>query len=418
MFNLFKSKIIFISDYDANIGNLSEKLFYVLHKAKRENKKIIFIKKKLFFGFLFKKLHYKQLSGLYRLQSKYIDKPSFLSFILSTTYGLAFSMHVAYRAFLYVTKIRRPFSYKLFGIGISNLINVFDKKEFDLASVEKIDWSSLYQEDLDFSLSDKDNEYCSNNMAKMGITKDDWYVCLHIRTSFYHGDTELTEFRNSLPENYRQAINYINDLGGKVVRLGDPVPMSINELCIDYPNSEFKSELMDLYLIKNCKFYIGTNSGILDTALLLGKPILAVNYANFCLSKLFKSHDKILYKSVSVKNSPTKLSLKEVFNQPFYVSPDINEFYMHKFHENYSIHENTPEEIFLAVQEMIEDLKDPKNISDNDKEYNRLLRNAISKWINEEKEYIDQNIEQAYRYYQRTYGHGRVCRFYLDREFN
>jgi len=45
MFNFFRNKIIFISDYDANIGNLSEKLFYILHKAKREDKKIIFIKK-------------------------------------------------------------------------------------------------------------------------------------------------------------------------------------------------------------------------------------------------------------------------------------------------------------------------------------------------------------------------------------
>ena len=89
-------------------------------------------------------------------------------------------------------------------------------------------------------------------------------------------------------------IKYINSIGGKVIRLGDPVDMSINDICIDYPNSKYKSELMDLYLIKNCKLYIGTNSGILDCAFLLGTPVLGVNFSDFCLTKGLKAIDKIL----------------------------------------------------------------------------------------------------------------------------
>ena len=34
---------------------------------------------------------------------------------------------------------------------------------------------------------------------------------------------------------------------------------------------------MDLYLIKNCSFYIGTQSGPMDTAYLFNKPVLMTN---------------------------------------------------------------------------------------------------------------------------------------------
>lgn len=414
MFNIFKTKIIFIPDYDANIGNLSEKIFYVLHKAKRENKKIIFIKKKLFFKFLFKKIRYKQLSGLFLLESNHIDKSSFFKAVMSNTYGFIFSLHVVYRAFLYATKLSEQFTYKLFGIGNSNLINIFDEKVFDTASVDKIDWRSLYQDQLDLSFSNEDEIICTNNMIKMGINKDDWYICLHIRTPFYHGDLPQSEYRNSLPENYRKAIDYIHKLGGKVVRLGDPVEMAINNLCIDYPNSSYKSELMDLHIIKNCKFYIGTNSGILDTAFLFGVPVLGVNFSDFCLTIAFKEYDKVLYKHIVDKKTDQELSITEIFNQPMYVNPNINQDFLNKFFDNYYIYENTEEEIYLAVKEMIEDLQFPKAIDKKNILYREMVRNSILRWIEQEEDYFNKNIEQAYRYYQRTYCNGRVCRFYLD----
>ena len=31
---------------------------------------------------------------------------------------------------------------------------------------------------------------------------------------------------------------------------------------IDYVNSKYRSDFMDIYLIKNCKFMISTNTGI------------------------------------------------------------------------------------------------------------------------------------------------------------
>ena len=34
---------------------------------------------------------------------------------------------------------------------------------------------------------------------------------------------------------------------------------------------------MDLFLIKNCSFYIGTQSGPMDTAYLFNKPVLMTN---------------------------------------------------------------------------------------------------------------------------------------------
>lgn len=417
MFSFFKNKIIFVSDYDANIGNLSEKLFYILHKAKRENKQIIFVRKRLFFKFILKKIRYQQLTGMYLLESQYIYKNKLLEFILGVYFGTQFSFHLLFQSIKHILKIQ-PFTYKLLGIGFSDIINLECKNFFDRQSSEKINWSELYNSYLDIDLPINIQKKCKLDLSNLGVDENDWYVCLHIRTSYYHNDSSAADYRNSTPEHYVKMIKHINSIGGKVVRLGDPVEMSINDICIDYPNSNNKSEFMDLYLIKNCKFYIGTNSGILDTAFLFGVPVLGVNFSDFCLTKAFKSYDKILYKQLKYKGTTHVLSLKEIFSQPMYINPNINEFYLNKFREKYEFYENSEEELLLAVQEMFENLVYPKEKNEFDLFYDKLVQNAIQRWIKQENEYFQNNIEQAYRFYQRTYANGRVCRFQLEKNLS
>ncbi|WP_041960420.1 TIGR04372 family glycosyltransferase [Sulfurospirillum arsenophilum] len=415
MFDFFKNKIVFIPDYDRNIGNLSEKLFYALQKAKRENKQLLFVRKRLFFKFLFKKIKYKQLNGIFALQSPLIYHNTFLDILFGYIYGARYSFHIVWNAVLFVLKLKRPFTYELMGIGCSNLINTTNETIFQKEIANNIDWAAVYNDRLEIDLDKKDVEICKEALANLGVTMNEWYVCLHIRTSHYHKDPD-SFFRNSSPENYLTAINYISLLGGKVIRLGDPVDMSINQYCIDYPNSKYKSELMDLYLIKNCKFYMGTNSGILDTAFLFGTPVLGVNYSDFCLTKLFKDCDKVLYKHMIDKKTGKELTIENIFQKPMYINPNINEFYINKFHEDYEVHENTPEEILLATKEMLSDLECPKQKNELDKVYDEIVLHAICRWIKEENGYFLDNIEEPYRLYQRTYCSGKVCNFYLKKQ--
>ena len=92
------------------------------------------------------------------------------------------------------------------------------------------------------------------------------------------------DYRNSNINNYIESIIYLikNYL---VIRIRDKPINKIkfkNKNFLDYPNSKIKSSQMDLYLIKNCSFYIGTQSGPMDTAYLFNKPVLMTNMRNFC----------------------------------------------------------------------------------------------------------------------------------------
>ena len=193
-------------------------------------------------------------------------------------------------------------------------------------------------------------------LAALGIGSDDWFVCVHVRTSYFHGDK--ASFRNANFNNYYLAIDYLLSLGAKVVRLGDP-DLNIDSYSrnglIDYPSTAFKSEAMDLFLIKNCNFFIGTQSGILDTAFLFKTPTLCVNAIHFDLRSA-NLLDRILYKHVVDKNTNKILSIQEcIDNFDLILHPD--------WQANFEFTENTELEILDATVEFLENLRSPKTPS-------------------------------------------------------
>ena len=116
-------------------------------------------------------------------------------------------------------------------------------------------------------------------IREMGIPKGAWYVCVYARDGGFYSSKNYKEgtnkkIRNSNIKNYIKAIKLITDRGGWVIRMGDRnmQPLSKIKNVIDYPFSEFKSDLMDLYLIKNCSFFICNHSGITGAAIKFEKP--------------------------------------------------------------------------------------------------------------------------------------------------
>ena len=76
------------------------------------------------------------------------------------------------------------------------------------------------------------------------------------------------ECRNSNIKKYYKCINYLLDEDYYVYRIGRISNARVdlqNEKFIDYPFCDFKSDIMDMYLIKNCDFYIGNMSGPLSS---------------------------------------------------------------------------------------------------------------------------------------------------------
>lgn len=196
------------------------------------------------------------------------------------------------------------------------------------------------------TLNDNAIRRCAIDLTTMGVGTNDWFVCLHVRTSAFHKDH--SDYRNARFDHYSLAIDHIIALGGKVVRMGDPgvgIVTCLRPELIDYPNTPWKSELMDLYLIKRCRFYIGTLSGILDTSYLLHTPTLCVNSLHFDMRSP-NPCDRVLYKNIRRKSESRSLTFAEALSS-------FHDILAQDWSARYEFLENSDVEILAAVREFL-----------------------------------------------------------------
>ena len=200
-------------------------------------------------------------------------------------------------------------SYRAPRIGATNLWEPVAKtKYFSWDFVRSQYWSDQFGEELTVSLRKNSLIHGEKQLLEMGVSDDDWFVCVHVRENGFRNDAGRREYRNATIENYVKAFERIIEKGGWVIRMGDNSmkPLPDMEQVIDYPFTKYKSDLMDVYLIKKCTFYIGCQSGILDIASLFQKPILIVNMIEWthtypwfedgrCILKHIYSHSQKKY---------------------------------------------------------------------------------------------------------------------------
>jgi putative glycosyltransferase (TIGR04372 family) len=124
-------------------------------------------------------------------------------------------------------------------------------------------------------------------LAQLGLGPGDWFVCLFSRDpafkkSQFPAHSFITEdHRNSDINRFSEAVSYIIEKGGYVVRMGSVVAQDMelrHPRLIDYPNSPLRNEFLDVYLAARCRFFLGTTSGICDLSFLFGVPNLRVNF--------------------------------------------------------------------------------------------------------------------------------------------
>ena len=119
-----------------------------------------------------------------------------------------------------------------------------------------------------------------------------------MRDSFYKKNNRKN-YRNSNINNYIQTIEYLIQKNYFIFRLGNSPVNKINftnKFFLDYPYSPIKSDLMDLFLIKECDFYIGNQSGTYDTANMLNKPKLITNMVEAFTSYPVSINDRGIFK--------------------------------------------------------------------------------------------------------------------------
>jgi len=369
-------------------GNCAEELYWGLLRARRDKKKVLFIFIWDLFGpFVFSKKGLGVNRSLKNIESPYraLSEKNVAVIILTGILTLIYcSMRLLGLIVLKLRGLERPEhnSHNQLGIiqSLTKLCGV--KPVLGRSAVWASNngdgdwknntnyWMDTVNQPLNVNLSAQDEKLGKVLATDMGLPLNEKFVCLHVRESGFYGANEGRgkTSRNGSITNYISAVQYLTQRGYWVIRLGDPSMTALPEIrnVIDYPFTAFKCDLLDLWLIKNCTFYIGHDSGPMFVAVLFEKQILSTNIVDFCFGYPFHNGDLGIVKHAYSKVEGRFLSLRETIDQ-----------YLIKhnhFINDVSIEflENTPEEILGLVKEFLD--RDKTLLSES---YSSKLQTAV-----------------------------------------
>jgi putative glycosyltransferase (TIGR04372 family) len=206
-------------------------------------------------------------------------------------------------------------------------------------------------------LSDEEKSKGFEELKKIGLSKNDKFICLMNRDSSYLAKTfpgvdwSYHNYRDSKIDNYLLAAETLTKRGYFVFRMGSITKNKIetnNEKIIDYANSEFKSEFLDLFLMENCKFGITGNVGLDGLFRTFRKPSVICSMVPIGYLATYRNDWVHLFKKHFSLKKNRNLSLNEIFDLGLASSLRTEDFKK----KNIELIENTPEEIRDAVIEL------------------------------------------------------------------
>jgi putative glycosyltransferase (TIGR04372 family) len=121
----------------------------------------------------------------------------------------------------------------------------------------------------------------------LGISDTDQFVCLIVRDSAYlemidgPARRDYHSFRDTNIQDYAHVANELAQKGYWVLRMGKVVESNFDiahPKVIDYANSDWRSDFMDIWLMSKCYFCISTSTGFDSVADMFRKPFAFVNF--------------------------------------------------------------------------------------------------------------------------------------------
>ena len=191
--------------------------------------------------------------------------------------------------------------YRRYSLIIDSLFPQLFRRAFGMVSVLLKDRFSpvllrpqiLWSLDPATTLNKAEVEFGKKLMKQLGIPDGAEYVCLGVKDAAYYASIvpdagygqdlrhQAIDSRNVNIENYILAATHLADLGIYVVRVGSvvsaPLPKDRHPMIIDYAN-EARSELGDVVLGANCKFFICGATGSFLFAASNNRPLVYTDH--------------------------------------------------------------------------------------------------------------------------------------------
>ena len=123
-------------------------------------------------------------------------------------------------------------------------------------------------------ITESEDARAENLCKSIGLNPTKWFVCLHVRQGPAGFIKDVN--RDADIHTYRDFCKQVLEMGGQVVRMGDPSfpKLPTNFPAIDYAHSTFRSAFFDTWLWGRCRWWTGTNIGPSVVAMTFGKPRL------------------------------------------------------------------------------------------------------------------------------------------------
>jgi putative glycosyltransferase (TIGR04372 family) len=220
--------------------------------------------------------------------------------------------------------------------------------------------------------TEEEEELGQKYLDKYNLKKNN-YILFSSRTSEFRNDTKVNS-RNANIKNQIFGLKKIcKEKNLKAVRIGyspkEKIDTEDNNI-IDYSNSEDRTEFLDIYLSFNCKFVIGSASGVYTMALLNRKKVLIVNHGHLSEFRLCTWTAVPFILPKKYKNLKTNKLVK--YSEAFKKGLVYYENYPDEI-KHYTWIDNTEIEIYEAISEM-NDYIDGNLVKDDENLQNKFWK--------------------------------------------
>jgi putative glycosyltransferase (TIGR04372 family) len=201
------------------------------------------------------------------------------------------------------------------------------------------------------SVTDEERSFIDRALHMLGLPRDAWYVCLHVREPGFHKswNSRYPSMRDANIDDYGEAIALIVQSGGWVIRMGDPTmkPLPPMPNVIDYAHSTLKTPKADILIALGCRFFLGTNSGFATIPAIYGVRCVFSNWLPIGLP-LWPSHDLVAPKLFWNEGDKRYLTLQEIFESGLAFIQNWSDL-----PQGIKVRDNTPEDIRALTAEAL-----------------------------------------------------------------
>ncbi len=188
-------------------------------------------------------------------------------------------------------------------------------------------------------------------LSSLGMPDDGWFVTFHCRVTRNHQD-----IRSVRLDTYARAMEAVIRAGGWVVCMGPPSLMGLIDTHPKIINRQDHrargDDWKDVFLLADCRFFVGCTSGPADVVNAFGVPSIKVNTLQLGLQAAC-NHDLFIPKLFLSRRSGRLLTMVEILEHyGTACGPDPSDIAA----LGVDMIDNTPEEIEAVVCEMIERL--------------------------------------------------------------